>query len=184
MSRTDDLRGKGARDRTGGGGGGAPFVRWGDEYEWIEGTVESVWQTQYGAAIELKITATSTGVQTEGKDEDGRKVQGRVRVGEEVNIGLNNKMLEGAITQEDLGGQFHVAFEGWQEPKKAGANRYRVFTVLDITRKHEQPAARSAEGIEPWPDDEEVPADTGARAGSAPDDDLPFAPLRLTEPWF
>ena len=169
MSRTDELRGKGARDRTG-SGGGSPFVRWAEDYAWVEGTVKSIWQTQFGPAVEMEVTNCSPNVETAGKDEDGASFQGKVKVGETVNVGLNNKMLEGSITTDDVGRDFHVAFEGWQNPQKHGANRYRVFTVLDITREHEAPK-RSAEGIEPWPEDEEVEERAAVQAD---DDSMPF----------
>lgn len=174
MSRTDDLRGRGARDRTS-GGGGAPFIKWGDNYEWVEGTVESVWQTQYGPAVTLMVTNATPGVQVQGKDEDGDSYGGVVKQSEEVNVGLNNKMLEDSITQQDVGGHFHIAFEGWQEPKKAGANRYRVFTVLEI----EPPENRAVPG-ENVPTTEEVKSKATGMSRedpipqTTPDDDLPF----------
>lgn len=172
MSRTDQLRRGGARER-GGGGGGAPFVVWGDHYAWLEGVVESVWQTQYGPAVTMKVTNTGgDSLRTKGKNEDGQETRGTVAVGEEVNVGLNNKMLEGAITQDDEGAHVHVAFEGWQEPKGAGANRYRVFAVLEM-----EPADARAVPGENAPTTEEVRAGMSRQDDYGPKDeksDLPF----------
>lgn len=161
MSRTDELKRGGATDRTG-SGGGVPFVKWDEDYAWVEGDVKNVWTGQYGDSATMEVTNVSPGLRFKGKDEDGREVQGAVKVGDEINVGLNSAALEGTITKDDQGKSFHVAFEGWQEPKRVGANRYRVFTVLDITPKG---------AAEPWPEDEEAEE----RAAVADDDsDLPF----------
>ena len=60
--------------------------------------------------------------------------------------------IDGKITAEDVGKAFHVAFLGWVEGKP-GSNRYRDFSVIELTE-------RSAEGLEP----------VGAAVGGPPDD--------------
>lgn len=157
MSRTNQLREQGARER-GGAGGGAPFVKWGDAYTWVEGEIIGSFQTKYGLAVTMMVTAThDAGLQAQGRDEDGNNFTTDVRVGEEVNIGTQSAALQGKITEDDHGKFFHVAFEGWEHP--TGGNRYRVFTVIEIT-----------------PEDEPVTSERvrESMSGSASDDNLPF----------
>lgn len=128
MSRTDDLRRGGARER--GGGGGAPFVKFGDSYAWVEGHVTGFWTGKYGEVATLTVTNASAGLEAVGKDEDGEKYRVAVETGMEANVGLNNAALEGRILESDRGKHFHVAFEGWGETKD-GQN-FRQFAVLEI----------------------------------------------------
>ena len=59
VSRTDDLRQSGGSERGGSAGGGAPFIKWGDDYTWLEGEVTGTFTTQYGLAVTLKVQAVS-----------------------------------------------------------------------------------------------------------------------------
>ena len=153
MSRTGDLRQGGGRER--GGSGGGPFVRWGDSYAWFEGLVSGTFKTKYGLAASMKVTAVSDhGLIAQGKNEDGAIYTDTVDAGDEVSLGLNSATLDGKITENDVGKTFHVAFEGWEEPK--GGNRYRAFTVIELTERGSEP--------EPEP----------AAAGVPEDDGLPF----------
>jgi len=137
-SRTDDLRHSGASERGGGAGGGAPFVKWGDDYTWLEGEVTGSFTTKYGLAVTLKVVAVSeNGVDTQGMDEDGNRYEGVVTVGQSVNIGTQSATLKDKIVAEDVGKTFHVAFEGWDEGKQ---NRYRCFTVIDLGDEYNQEA--------------------------------------------
>lgn len=159
MSRTEELRQGGGRER-GGAGGGAPFVKWGDEYTWVEGKMTGSFQTKYGLAVTLDVTGVhSGGLQAQGRDEEGNNFTDEVRAGEPVNIGTQSAALQGKITEDDVGKHFHVAFEGWEHPQ--GGNRYRVFSVIEIT-----------------PDDTPVRKDDVQRAAAGPgmddDDGLPF----------
>jgi len=166
MSRTDDVRGKG-RER-GGTGGGAPFVRWGERYAWIEGRVAGSFNTKYGLAITLDVLGVGGAVlEAQGRDEDGNDFTTRVEAGIKVNVGTQSATLAGKITADDEGGIFHVAFEGWESPK--GGNRYRVFTVIELSDREPAPESR---------EDTHAEADVGATTGHAgpghPDADLPF----------
>lgn len=152
VSRTDDLRSGGAIERPGSGGsGGAPFVKWSDGYSWLEGEIIGTFKTKYGLAATMKVSAVSVnGLDTQGLDEEGNRFQGNVVVGEEVNVGMGSATLDGKITEDDKDKSFHIAFEGWEEPK-GGGNRYRLFTVVDLAGV----SPRSAEGL---PQREAVPA--------------------------
>ena len=133
VSRTDDLRAGGASVR-GGSVSGAPFVKWSDDYSWLEGEVTGTFKTKYGLAVTFSVHRVSdNGLSTQGRDEDGNNFQGTVRSGEEVNIGMGSATLEGKITEEDVGKIFHVAFEGWEAPKSG--NRYRLFAVVELAER-------------------------------------------------
>ena len=165
VSRTDDLREGGARER-GGSVSGAPFVKWGDDYSWFEGEITGTFKTKYGLAVTFDVQHVSdNGLDTQGRDEDGNNFQGSARSGEEVNVGFGSATLEGKITEEDVGKVFHIAFEGWEAPK--GGNRYRIFAVVEL-------AARSAEGLERNESHEEVGATTGDAGPGHPDARIPF----------
>ena len=133
MSRTEDLRRGGASERTGGSGGGPPFVKWGEDYDWVEGEVLDLWEGKYGVSAKLRVVGASEGLEAKGKDEDGTPYTAEVESGMDVNVGLNYSTLEDAIVPADKGKIFHIAFEGWQAAKDGG-NRYRVFAVLEMER--------------------------------------------------
>ena len=134
MSRTEDLRRGGASERTGqGSGGGPPFVKWGEDYSWVEGTVLDLWEGKYGMSAKLRVVGASDALEAKGKDEDGTPYSATVKPDMEVNVGLNLAALEGSIVEADKGKVFHVAFEGWQTPKDGG-KPYRVFAVLEMER--------------------------------------------------
>ena len=131
MSRTDELRASGAVARTrdvseAGSTEPAPYIRWADDYAWVEGQVTELWDSPkgYGESVSLQLTACSFGL--EGKL--GADLTS-VNAGERVNVGLGSATLQGTITAADVqqGKHFHVAFMRWQEP--ANGNRYRVFAV-------------------------------------------------------
>ena len=123
VSRTDDLRQGGAQDRTGGGGSGAPFVKWQDDYAWVEGKLDKIWAGKYGDSATITVSGATSGLVTKGKDEDGNVVMDYVRAGDVVNVGLNSSALEDRLSSDDVGENVHIAFEGCQEPQNAGGNR-------------------------------------------------------------
>lgn len=169
MSRTDEVRGRG-RERGGSGAGGAPFVRWGDSYAWVEGRVAGSFSTKYGLAVTIDLSNVGGApLEAQGRDEEGADFTVGIKSGMRVNVGTQSTTLTGKITAEDEGKNFHVAFEGWEEPK--GGNRYRVFSVIELTER---------DAPEEDADEEE---EEYARGGAVADD-LPFGPLRLTEPIF
>ncbi len=131
MSRTDELR-KDGNERAGSGGpGGAPFVRWSDDYSWLEGEVTGSFNTKYGLAVTMMVQNVHDGLGTQGLDEEGNRYEGSVRAGDEVNVGMGSATLKDKITAEDVGEVFHIAFEGWEDPK-GGSNRYRQFVVVEL----------------------------------------------------
>ncbi len=133
--RTDELRHSGGTERGGSSGGGAPFVKWNDKYAWLEGEITGTFTTKYGLAVTMKVQALhENGLATQGRDEDGNNYQSTAKVGEEVNIGMGSATLDGKITAEDMGKVFHVAFEGWEDPK-GGGNRYRLFAVIELEER-------------------------------------------------
>ena len=164
VSRTDDLRQGGATDRTGGSGGGAPFIKWpkDSDYAWVEGKLQKIWTGKFGDSATIEVTATSEGLVAKGRDEDGEEITSKPKSGDVVNVGLNSSSLQDTLSQDDVGEAVHIAFEGWQESK--GGNSYRLFTVLVM-------AERKAASVE----EETVGATTGASGPGTPDnDDLPF----------
>jgi len=134
MSRTDELKASGAVARTKEVSGDAfaepaPYIKWADEYAWVEGQVTELWDSPkgYGESVSLKLTACSFGLEGKlGSDLTS------VNAGERVNVGLGSATLKGTITAADVqqGKHFHIAFIRWQEP--VDGNRYRVFAVLEV----------------------------------------------------
>lgn len=141
-SRTEELRNSGARSR-GGSGGGAPFVKWGDDPAWVEGEVVGLWTTQYGQAVTLAVSEASPQLHVQGRDEHGTPLSGFAKDCEEVNVGLNHAALEGAITEADVGRRFHIAFEAFVV-SKATKNKYRSFAVFELEGRSSQPEARGS----------------------------------------
>ena len=134
MSRTDELRSSGAVARTKEVSGDAsaepaPYVKWGDEYAWVEGQAMDLWDSPkgYGASVAMALTSCSDNL--EGKL--GTEIVA-IEAGKRVNVGLGSATLQGTITAADVaqGKHFHVAFMRWHEP--ANGNRYRVFAVLEV----------------------------------------------------
>ena len=164
MSRTDDLRQDGASDRTGGSGGGAPFIKWPKDsnYAWVEGRLSKIWAGHYGDSATIEVTATSKGLAAKGRDEAGEEITSTPNPGDVVNVGLNSSALQDTLSQDDVGENVHIAFEGWEESK--GGNNYRVFTVLVMAEHKAAPVTG-----------ETVGATTGAAGPGNPDnDDLEF----------
>ena len=156
MSRTDDIRQRGGKER-GGMVGGTPFVKWGDDYSWIEGRIEGTFNTKYGLAGTFKVSGIHEGGLTaQGKNDEGEDYTQSVRSGDLVNVGLASAALQGKIEEGDVGKAFHIAFEGWEHPK--GGNRYRVFAVIELT---ERPEVQGR-------------ADEAERPEIEPTDDIPF----------
>jgi len=133
-NRTDELRASGAVARTKEVSGDAssepaPYIRWADEYAWVEGQVMELWDSPkgYGESVSMALTACSDNLM--GKL--GTEIVA-ISAGQRANVGLGSATLQGTITAADVeqGKHFHVAFMRWQEP--ANGNRYRVFTVLEV----------------------------------------------------
>ena len=161
MSRTEELRRGGAKDHSSGSGGGAPFVKWGDQYSYVEGSVLKVWEGKFGFSATIRVAdcgGREGPPSYAGKNEDGQKISGSVENGMELNVGLNYAAMEDAIEEiKKGGGYFHFAFEGWQDTKD-GSNKYRVFTVLeDLPKEDRAQPGRNVEGYDPdhnEPDDD------------------------------
>ena len=158
-NRTDELRASGAVARTKEVSGDAssepaPYIRWADEYAWVEGQVMELWDSPkgYGESVSMALTACSDNLM--GKL--GTEIVA-ISAGERANVGLGSATLQGTITAADVqqGKHFHVAFMRWQEP--ANGNRYRVFTVLEVA-----PPEAEEQGI------------VALKVPEADDDALPF----------
>lgn len=175
MSRTDDLRDKGARSVTG-GGADSPFVRWPDSYAWVEGRVLSFWSGKYGKVMTLRLTSASKNLRAGDADDPEPVSSDQV-----INVGLSSTALQDVPEEVSTGAVVHVAFEGWETSEKSG-NDYRVFEVLELepagddgdqaglTREDKQVEGRggsasAAPGVGPGAPDAEPPL---------PKDDLPF----------
>lgn len=167
MSRTDDLRRDGAQERGGSGGSGSPFVKWADDYAWVEGRLDKIWVGKYGDSATITVTGATPELATKGKDEDGNVVMAHVSAGDVVNVGLNSSALEDRLSEDDVGENVHIAFEGWQEPQGAGGNRYRLFTVLVLDERA---------GVTAGSSDDQPDSVIDDQAGSyeEPDDSMPF----------
>jgi len=166
VNRTDELAGAGAKP-LGGSGDGAPFVKWGDDYAWVEGKVLNLWTGQYGENARVSVTDYSEQLRAK-HDKDTPAVN--VTQGMEVNVGLNYAALEG-IGPEQVGAVVHVAFEGWGETR--AGNNFRMFKVYEITPSELKP---EPEQQEPKPDyPEPVAVGPGAPGSEQPPlDDIPF----------
>ena len=131
MSRTDELRAQGAVSRTRDSGDGSgdrfSYVKWGDEYAWLEGKAFHLFETEYGETVSIKLVDCSDNLVVK---EGGSTAS--VQSGDTVNLGIHSATLKGTITAEDVsqGKHFHVAFMRWNEGKRGTA--YRVFTVLEV----------------------------------------------------
>jgi len=136
MSRTAELKASGAVARTKEVSGDvsmdpAPYVKWGDDYAYVEGQVMELWDSPKGYGESVSIALTSCSDNLMGKL--GTEIVA-ISAGERANVGLGSATLKGTITAADVqqGKHFHVAFMRWQEPANASGNRYRVFTVLEV----------------------------------------------------
>ena len=134
MSRTDELKDTGAIARTKEVSSNTsmepvPYVKWNDEYAWVEGQAMELWDSPkgYGESVTLNLTGCSENLV--GKLGTEIVV---ISAGTRANIGLGSATLKGTITAADVQQHkhFHVAFMRWQEP--ANGNRYRIFTVLEV----------------------------------------------------
>lgn len=141
MSRTDELRQGGGRERAGSGSDGShPFVKWGEDYAWLEGRLIDTWEGTYGLTGVMEITATGAApLSAKGKNDDGNEYTVPVKVGDTVNVGFNHSSLQGKITADDKDKNWHIAFEGWQKSKSTG-NRFRIFAVIELTERATVPA--------------------------------------------
>lgn len=133
MSRTDELKGKGATQISG-GGADAPFLKWpekgGKGYAYIEGKVLSMWEGQYGPV--LVMTADhGEGIKATLVMEEGAEPEAvRIEQGMVLNVGMGSTVLKGFVANMQVGHEYHIAFTGWE--KSRTGNTYRMFEVLDL----------------------------------------------------
>jgi len=110
-----------------------PFVKWPNERAFVAGEVTGLWDGLYGKVAEGTGNVTiRVNDHSPGLEGDAKGTRALVTVGKEVNVGLNNSTLNNTATEADKGKTLLFAFDGWKEPSKAGGNRYRLFTVLEI----------------------------------------------------
>ncbi len=164
MSRTDDLKQRGARSIGRGAGGSAPFVKWGDEYTYVEGVILDMWKGEYGEVAKMRTTDVSENLVAQISEDEG---PAPVAVGDTVNVGLGYASLQ-EVTSSFLGSTVHIAFIEWGETK--GGKKFRAFDVLEVEAA-------------PWQshddDDEGDPAPGPSTSLSGPDagvkdDQIPF----------
>ena len=157
MSRTDELKASGAVARTkevseGGSMEPAPYVKWADEYAYVEGQVMELWDSPkgYGESVAMALTSCSDNLMGKLATEIVA-----IKAGGRANVGLGSATLQGTITAADVaqGKHFHIAFLRWQEP--VNGNRYRVFAVLEVAAPdaEEQGIVALKLPIEPEADD-------------------------------
>jgi hypothetical protein len=163
MSRTDELRDSGAR-QVGGRGENAPFVKWGNEYVFVEGVIESFWSGEHGEVARLKVTQAHAELEGQLSKDEPRVA---VEVGMVVNLGLGYAALSD-IGPHLEGAEIHVAFTEWGETK--GGNRFRNFTVFQLTDANESAPPAPAPGSR---NTSSPPPSQPAGAGVT-DDDIPF----------
>jgi len=141
-TRTEELEQGGARRI--GGGGSSPFIKWGDSYGFVEGSLEEIWEGKHGDVATIEVAAADGELY-------GQEGQGQPPVdvvpGMRVNVGLNYAALNG-VTDDLVGSVVHVAFVQWAETKEG--QQYREFRVYEVK-----------------PGEEKEPS-------SVTDDDIPF----------
>ena len=158
MSRTDELKNTGAVARTKEVSSDASmepaaYVKWSDEYAWLEGQVKELWDSPKGYGESVSFVVTSCSDNLEGKL--GTEIVS-INAGDRANVGIGSATLKGTITTADVedGKYFHVAFMRWQEP--ANGNRYRIFTVLEVAApeaNEQNVVAPKVPAVEPEDDD-------------------------------
>ncbi len=165
MSRTEDLKGGGAR-QVGGVGGSAPFVKWTDDYAWLEGKITGFWEGEYGRVARVVVSNTSGNLEGQMGAGEARQT---INAGDEVNLGLGSAALD-CITDDFHGSTVHVAFIEWGTTK--AGQQFRSFDVLEIEAgaQHAPPSERDdSRPPDPAPSDSAGPRDAGVK-----DDDIPF----------
>lgn len=160
MSRTDEVRESGARPI--GGGENAPFIKWGNHYAFVEGTIESFWSGEYGEVARLKVTNAHAELEGQLSKDEPRVA---IEVGMVANLGLGYAALSD-IGPHLEGAEIHVAFVDWGESKGSG-NRFRNFTVFQLTDAREGAPPAPAAGSRNSPPSQ--PASAGIT-----DDNIPF----------
>lgn len=94
------------------------FVKWKERGEYIEGTLEHMWQAEYGPVATLVIRAIGVSV----TDKDGNVVE--LGVGDRVNVGLTLTKLKNSVDEGDLGRIITYGYKA-DVPTKSGTNPMR-----------------------------------------------------------
>ena len=132
-SRTEELRNRSDAVPLS-NGDSAPFVVWPKEdYAYVEGRLEQVWEGTYGPVARISVHRASESAESGSGDEQNRTA---IEAGNEVNLGLNYAALKG-ISESDIGKVVHVAFTGWGETREG--NRYRQFEVFAFDEPESSP---------------------------------------------
>ena len=134
MTRTEELRNAGQESQGLGGEKyiNLPWVKWGDDYNYIEGVCTKFFETKYGLCCEFQVDDVykDSPLMATGTNQSNEKFEVQVLPGKAANLGLYAAALKGKITDQDVGQKFHVAFEQWAESK--GGNRFRSFAVIPM----------------------------------------------------
>jgi hypothetical protein len=132
MSRTDELR-EGGTPQIGGGGGGAPFVKWPEkgasEYAFIEGEVFAKWTGKYGTTVTMRADHGQFIRAVSGSEDD--QVEHKIEPGMDLNVSFGYSTLKEAAELIEVGHSYHIAFSGWRK-SESGGNTYRMFEVFDL----------------------------------------------------
>lgn len=166
MSRTDELKRSGATPIGRGSGGSAPFVKFGDDYAFVEGVVVDIWKGEYGRVAKIRTTEVSENLVAQINADEPTEP---VRNGETVNVGLNFAALE-EVTDSFLGATIHIAFIEWGMTKSQ--QRFRSFDVLEVEAAPWQ-SHDDEDEAEPEPGPSPPPPTSAPDAGVT-DDDIPF----------
>ena len=134
-SRTEELQKRGDAVSLN-NGDSAPFVVWPKEdYAYVEGRLEELWEGIYGPVARISIHKASENA--EGAIGSGdERYRTAIEAGNEVNLGLSYAALNG-ISESQIGKVVHVAFTGWGETKEG--NGYRQFEVLVLNEPESSP---------------------------------------------
>ena len=119
--------------KEGSNGGGTleptPFVKWPAQgTAHVIGKITGMWTGNYGENATIEVLDASDGLEGEAKG-----VRAPVTLGQAVNVGLNSATLKDTVSEADVGKAVAFVFDGWKEPAKPGGNRYRLFSVVQLT---------------------------------------------------
>jgi len=152
MSRTEELRGGGARRI--GGGSDHPFLKWPDKggasHAYVEGPVTAIWAGKYGQNLTIVAEHGQAIRAVSGGEE---QTEYKIEAGMELNVSLGYSALKEAADEIQIGNSYHIAFTGWEKSKKGG-NEYRMFEVYDLGSAESEPEMEdTSDGNPPWHDE-------------------------------
>jgi hypothetical protein len=99
-----------------GGEDGVEFVRWADAEPgaYVAGTLEDIWQSSHGTVATISIDSI-------------HGVEGDHRLGDPAYVGLQLTALARSLTEDDIGSDVVIGFEGWATSRSG--REYRKMIV-------------------------------------------------------